>query len=42
MDIIENRYKMIIESERSGKTISDVCTAVWCFKTNMVQMEETL
>jgi transposase len=25
MDIIENRYKMIIESERSGKTISDVC-----------------
>ncbi len=27
MDIIENRYKMIIESERSGKTISDVCTA---------------
>ncbi len=27
MDIIENRYKMIIEPERSGKTISDVCTA---------------
>ena len=27
MDIIENRYKMIIESERSGKTIYDVCTA---------------
>jgi transposase len=27
MDIIENRYKMIIESERSGKTISDICTA---------------
>ena len=27
MDIIENRYKMIIESERSGKTISDVCIA---------------
>ncbi len=27
MDIIENRYKMIIESERSGKTISDACTA---------------
>src|SRR4051795_1625315 len=26
MDIIENRYKMIIESERSGKTISDTCT----------------
>ncbi|HEY6535439.1 MAG TPA: helix-turn-helix domain-containing protein [Candidatus Nitrosocosmicus sp.] len=25
MDIIENRYKMIIESERSGKTISDIC-----------------
>ena len=25
MDIIEKRYKMIIESERSGKTISDVC-----------------
>ncbi len=24
MDIIENRYKMIIESERSGKTISDI------------------
>jgi transposase len=27
MDIIENRYKMIIEPERSGKTISDVCVA---------------
>ncbi len=27
MDIIENRYKMIIESETSGRTISDVCTA---------------
>jgi transposase-like protein len=27
MDIIENRYKMIIESEHSGKTISDICTA---------------
>ncbi len=27
MDIIENRYKMIIESERSGKTISDICIA---------------
>ena len=27
MDIIENRYKMIIESERSGRTISDVCIA---------------
>jgi transposase len=25
MDIIENRYKMIIESERSGKTISEIC-----------------
>ena len=25
MDIIENRYKMTIESERSGKTISDIC-----------------
>src|SRR6476619_4606836 len=25
MNIIENRYKMIIESERSGKTISDIC-----------------
>ena len=25
MDIVENRYKMIIESERSGKTISDIC-----------------
>ncbi len=24
MDIIENTYKMIIESERSGKTISDI------------------
>ena len=22
---IENRYRMIIEPERSGKTISDVC-----------------
>ena len=27
MDIIENRYRMIIESERSGKTVSDVCIA---------------
>jgi transposase len=26
MDIIENRYKMIIEPERSGKSISDTCT----------------
>ena len=25
MDIIENRYRMIIEPECSGKTISDVC-----------------
>ncbi len=25
MDIIEKRYKMIIESERSGKSISDIC-----------------
>ncbi len=27
MDIIENRYKMIIESERSGRIISDICIA---------------
>jgi transposase len=27
MDIIENRYRMIIEPEHSGKTISDVCIA---------------
>ena len=27
MDIIENRYRMIIEPERSGKSISDVCIA---------------
>jgi transposase InsO family protein len=27
VDIIENRYRMIIEPERSGKTISDVCIA---------------
>src|SRR5712691_11844776 len=25
MDIIENRYRMIIEPERSGKSVSDVC-----------------
>ncbi len=25
MDMIEKRYKMIIELERSGKTISDIC-----------------
>ena len=25
MNLIENRYRMIIEPERSGKTISDVC-----------------
>ena len=42
MDIIENRYKMIIEPERSGKSISDICTCIWSFKANMVQMEETL
>jgi transposase len=24
---IENRYRMITESERSGKTISDICIA---------------
>lgn len=27
MDIIENRYRIIIEPERSGKTVSDVCIA---------------
>ena len=27
MDIIENRYRMIIESECSGKAVSDVCIA---------------
>lgn len=27
MDIIENRYRKIIEPERSGKSISDVCIA---------------
>src|SRR6266487_6325975 len=27
MDIIENTYRMIIEPERSGKTVSDVCIA---------------
>ena len=27
MDIIENRYRMIIESEHSGKSISDICIA---------------
>jgi transposase InsO family protein len=27
VDIIENRYIMIIEPERSGKTVSDVCIA---------------
>ena len=39
MDIIENRYKMIIESERSGKTISDICmefgvSRQTCYKWN--------
>jgi hypothetical protein len=24
---MENRYRMIIEPERSGKTISDICIA---------------
>ena len=33
---------MIIEPERSGKTISDVCVAFWSFERNMVQMEETI
>ncbi len=27
MDMIENRYRMIIERERSGRTISDICIA---------------
>ena len=27
MDIIENKCRMIIEPERSGKSISDICTA---------------
>lgn len=27
MDIIENRYRIIIESERSGRSISDICIA---------------
>jgi len=27
MDIIENRYRMIVEPERSGKSISDICNA---------------
>src|ERR1051325_5154557 len=27
MDIIENRYRMIIEPEHSGKSILDICTA---------------
>ena len=27
MDIIENRYRMIIEPEHSGKSISNICTA---------------
>ena len=26
MDIVENRYRMIIEPELSGKSISEVCT----------------
>ena len=33
---------MIIEPERSGKTISDICTAFGVSRANMVQMEETL
>ncbi len=32
---------MIIESDRSGKSISDIYTAL-SFKTNKVQMEEAL
>jgi transposase len=27
VDIIENRYRMITQPERSGETISDVCIA---------------
>ncbi|MDN5847614.1 MAG: helix-turn-helix domain-containing protein, partial [Candidatus Nitrosocosmicus sp.] len=27
MDTIENRFRMITEPERSGKSISDICTA---------------
>jgi hypothetical protein len=41
MDIIENRYKMIIESERLGKTISNICTAFRVSGETLVQMEET-
>ncbi|MDQ6723060.1 MAG: hypothetical protein M3Z01_02175 [Thermoproteota archaeon] len=32
MEIIENRYRMIIESERSSKSISDICTAYVVFQ----------
>ena len=33
---------MIIEPERSGKSISDVCIAFGISNRNMVQMEETV
>jgi hypothetical protein len=32
---------MIIESERSGKTISNICTAFGVSGETLVQMEET-
>ena len=33
---------MIIEPERSGKTISDVCVAFGVSRETCVQMEETI
>ena len=33
---------MIIEPERSGKSISDVCIAFGISRETMVQMEETV
>jgi hypothetical protein len=42
VDIIENRYRMIIEPERSGKTISGCLHRVWSLESNMVQVEEAI
>jgi hypothetical protein len=41
MDIVENKYRMIIEPELSGKSISEVCRE-FRVERNLVQMEEKI
>ncbi len=42
MDTIENRYRMIAEPERSGKSISDICNAFGVSRETWCKMEETI